>query len=313
MRPRDEQLAQRLDEALSDHDGHGRPLPGIRPIENRIAFVEQLVESIRRVTYARTMTNMDHSLLRADPTSDLFDPLRAAVLHHRQGSIDEACWLVFLSTHFGKHVRTRWRLARDIYGSLGAGPFWTWERVSASPNSFRQWLTVSYTTFRTDGIERHFGNHRKYETLSPDAKRFTGAVVESYVNWVGPSASHQTLVTEAEAAVGHNSKALFDYLYGTMSDVLSFGRTARFDYLTMLGKLGLAPIEPGSAYMEGATGPLKGAKLLFGGTALADLRQHDLDNWLVHLDTDLGVGMQVLEDALCNWQKSPGQFRPYRG
>lgn len=313
MRPRNEQLARRLDAALSHHDGHGRPLPGIRPIENRMAFIEQLVESIRRVTYARMITSMGHSPLRADPTSDLFDPLRAAVLHHRQGNIDEACWLVFLSTHFGKHLRTGWRLTRDIYRSLGSGPCWTWNRVSATPGEFRQWLTLNYATFSTDGVERHFGNHRKYETLSPDAKRFTGAVVESYVHWVGPLASHQALIAGVVAAVGSDAKTMFDQLYMSMNGVLSFGRTARFDYLTMLGKLDLAPVEPGSAYLNGATGPLKGAKLLFGGTTLANLSWHDLDDWLVHLDSDLGVGMQVLEDALCNWQKSPGQFRRYRG
>jgi len=52
-----------------------------------------------------------------------------------------------------------------------------------------------------------------------------------------------------------------------MNDVERFGRTAKFDYLTMVGKLGLAAIEPGSTYMQGATGPLKGARLLFGGRA----------------------------------------------
>ena len=29
----------------------------------------------------------------------------------------------------------------------------------------------------------------------------------------------------------------------------------------------------------------------------------DLESWLAELSTILNVGMQVLEDALCNWQK----------
>jgi hypothetical protein len=97
-----------------------------------------------------------------------------------------------------------------------------------------------------------------------------------------------------------------------MSAVKSFGRTARFDYLTMIGKLGLAPIEPGSAYLQGATGPVKGARLLFGD-AHAVLSLKELDIRLVQLGGELNVGMQVLEDALCNWQKSPQKFRPFRG
>jgi hypothetical protein len=38
-----------------------------------------------------------------------------------------------------------------------------------------------------------------------------------------------------------------------------------------------------------------------------------LEEWLVQLGAGLGVGMQVLEDALCNWQKSPVQFKRFRG
>jgi hypothetical protein len=34
---------------------------------------------------------------------------------------------------------------------------------------------------------------------------------------------------------------------------------------------------------------------------------------LIELDADLKVGMQVLEDALCNWQKSPAHFERFRG
>ena len=98
--------------------------------------------------------------------------------------------------------------------------------------------------------------------------------------------------------------------------VASFGRTAKFDYLTMIGKLGLAPIEPGSTYMHGATGPLSGARLLFGGRKTAPLTRSDLEAWLVELEARLHLGthgMQVLEDALCNWQKNPRTFVPFRG
>ena len=39
----------------------------------------------------------------------------------------------------------------------------------------------------------------------------------------------------------------------------------------------------------------------------------NLDRWLVELNNELKVGMQVLEDSLCNWQKSPEKFKPFRG
>ena len=41
-----------------------------------------------------------------------------------------------------------------------------------------------------------------------------------------------------------------------MDTVQRFGRLGKFDFLTMLGKLGIAPIEPGITFLKGATGPL---------------------------------------------------------
>ena len=81
----------------------------------------------------------------------------------------------------------------------------------------------------------------------------------------------------------------------------------------MIGKMGLAPIEPGSTYLQGATGPLLGARLLFGGRPGAKIERTKLETWLVDLGAQLGVGMQVLEDALYNWQKSPSRFQGFRG
>ena len=42
-------------------------------------------------------------------------------------------------------------------------------------------------------------------------------------------------------------------------------------------------------------------------------KPRQLDQWLVELEAHLSVGMQVLEDSLCNWQKSPDRFDRFRG
>ena len=100
----------------------------------------------------------------------------------------------------------------------------------------------------------------------------------------------------------------------SMDAVASIRRMARFDYLTMLGKLGLAPITPDRPYLHGATGPLRGARSLFLGNPTASrLSTNALDTRVVQLGTALQVGMQEMEDSLCNWQKSPSQLRVYRG
>jgi hypothetical protein len=258
----------------------------------------------------------DVSPLRTEPSSELFDPLKAAVLRQRQGQLDEAFWLVFLSVYFGKSRRTGWRLARDVYGRLGSTGNWTWDRISRRPATFRQWLAAHEPILSGgDGVARQFGNHRKYESLSASSPRGAAAAFESYVRWIGPPRTHQLLIEDVARQAASDPRDMFAKLYQSMT-VASFGRTAKFDYLTMIGKLGLAPIEPGSTYMQGATGPLRGARLLFGGRVTAALRVSDLERWLAELDAQLQLGshgMQVLEDALCNWQKQPDRFVPFRG
>ncbi len=173
-------------------------------------------------------------------------------------------------------------------------------------------MADNYATLKNDGVSRKFGNHRKYETLNPTSSNSTGAVVESYVQWIGPTHLHENLIQEARRLSSSNPCEMFDYLFTSM-DVKRFGRTGKFDYLAMLGKLDLAPIRPGSTYMDGATGPYDGACLLFGGSKTAGLNRTVLDKRLIELDADLNVGMQVLEDAICNWQKSPGKYKPFHG
>jgi alpha-glutamyl/putrescinyl thymine pyrophosphorylase-like protein len=312
VRPRDRELARKLDQALRSFRLRQRPLAGIQNLERRRVLVEQLLESIRRVRYVSVVSTRQLSERRADPNDELFDPLMAAVLHQRRGNVEEAFWLVFLFVHFGRHVRAGWRYAREVYGRLGTGLRWDWANTSADPAGFREWLDAHQEEFKREGVPRGFGNHRKYQSLDAHSATGTGAAVETYVRWVNPPRSHQELVAEALDRCGGDRRLSFDALFRSMNAVASFGRTARFDYLTMVGKLGLAPIEPGSTYMQGSTGPVEGARLLFGGRTTAALSPADLDRWLVELDARIQVGMQVLEDALCNWQKSPGRFKPFR-
>jgi len=309
VRPRDQELAAHLVSSLLSFDREKRPLPGIRDAAPRVALLEQLLESIHRVRYVAVLRERNLSSLRAEPNDNLFDPLRAAILHQRQGNIEEAFWMVFLFVHFGKHTRAGWRYAREVYGRLGDGGRWDWASTSANPSGFRAWLDAHQDDLKREGVPRGFGNHRKYESLDACSRNGTGAAVQSYVEWVSPPRTHQEMMEQARLRADGDQRRAFDELYDSMRAVARFGRTARFDYLTMVGKLALAAIEPPSTYMEGATGPVRGARLLFGGRASATT----LDSWLVDLDTQLHVGMQVLEDALCNWQKSPDQFKPFRG
>lgn len=306
MRPREKQRAAKIDAGLKSFDAGTRRLPGIARKNRREALVEQFIESMRRIDFVRVISGRQISPLRADPINELFEPIRGAAWHKQQGNIDEACWLVFLSVHFGKNLKTGWRLAQAVYGGRGGG-IWTWQRVSTDPKQFRRWLGANLTALKATG---KFGNHRKYESLDALGPRGTGEAIESYVQWINPPRTHAAFFNAVSAATAGSQRQMFDSLYESMQKhVNRFSRLSCFDYLTMLGKLNLARIEPGSVYMDGATGPFDGGKLLFGGNPTRE----QLDAWLVQLVDHLGVGMQVMEDAICNWQKSPNAFMRFRG
>lgn len=306
MWPTRRKTAERLVASLRDFSAARRPLPGVACNDARETLAMQMVASLRRLDHTKIMLDRTRDPDRANPNSDMFDPERAAILHARAGRIDEAVWLVFLATHFGKHPRWGWQRVRDVYSGLGDG-IWTWDRVSRSPAQFRAWLIA-----RRSEIGGAFGNHRKYESLNGNGSKGTGAVVESYLHWVGPHRSQAHRFAELVQAGGNHPHAIFDHFYNEMV-VARFGRLGKFDFLSMLGRLNLAPIVPGSAYLHGATGPLRGARLLFGGDPEARLGEAVLEEWLQELDSVLQVGMQVVEDSLCNWQKSPKCFVHFRG
>lgn len=313
MRKADIARLQTISTSLQAYEAAHSTPRGIQVAPIRDVFIRQVIDSIRRIEFISTLLRHPVDANRANPSSDIFDPLRAAIWHERNGDFDEACWMVFLATHFGKHSEDGWRLVRDVYGALGGKVPWTWKRVSENPKAFRKWLQEHKTLLKKGNVTRRFSNHRKYESLDGLSDNGTGAVVESYVHWVGPTKSHHTLLMNTQQQAGTLPADMFDWLFNSMDIITRYGRLAKFDHLTMLGKLKLAPISPGSAYLKSATGPLRGARLFFGGSSNAAISATKLEAKLRELDQFLGVGMQVLEDSLCNWQKSPDHFISFRG
>lgn len=310
MRERNSGFAQNLTQRLSSFDNEVYKLPGLKSDKETQSLIEQLVESQRRVDFTRVIKERQISRNRVEPTEDIFDPIRAAILSARDGNLDEACWLVFLSVNFGKHRTAGWRTTAQIYGCLGSGQNWTFARVSANAKAFRRWLDDNLGR-----IDRRVGNHRKYESLSGSKARGAGAAVESYVDWVkhSPLGNHSSLFSDALVLANDNPEAAFAQLYKSLSAVTSFGRTARFDYLSMLAKLSLANIRPDSCHIIGSTGPIAGAKLLFGGATTSKMSSKKLEQLATEFANYLDLGKDVVEDALCNWQKSPSAFKPFRG
>lgn len=314
MNSRDKARSAKIEQAILSYQANTGLLPGLSNSSRTQTLAAQIVDSLRRIEFAYHIRDAKHDPARLDPATEIFDPLRAAVLHNREGRYDEAWWLVFLGTHFGKHSEDRWRLSRDVYGKLGQGGLWDWAAVSRNPLAFRGWFAANESILRgADGISRRFSNHRKFESLNASSSSGTASVLISYVNWVSPPKTHLDIVRECHRSVGQNPHTVFQALYKSMDTVRRFGRLGKFDFLAMLGKLGIAPVAPGSTFLNGASGPLKGARLLFGGNPNSNLSANELETKLVAFGQHTNIGAQAIEDALCNWQKQPGTYTRFRG
>lgn len=306
--------ATELNDKLVDFSQTVMALPGIATHQHRNVLVLQIIDSLRRNQYPRVISGRPVVAASSDPSNAAFDPLRAAVYFRNSGSFDEAHWIAFLGTHCGKHEVHGWRLAAALYSGLQAPQPWSWTTVSADPSQFTNWLSNNQQTILDSANHYHFSNHRKYESIDVTKQNHTGIVVSSYVNWINQFGGHAALLNAIQVEVGQNPKLVFDRFFTLMNEnVVRFGRLGAFDHVCMIGKLDLAPVVPGKTYIAHATGPRKGAHLLIDGQRTGPTSAADLENTLVSLGAHLSIGMQEMEDSLCNWQKNPDEYTHYVG
>jgi hypothetical protein len=289
---------------------------GLKSDRRILSLANQMMDSIRRIEFVQSIGKREISPERLNPNSELFDPLKAAVFHYNNKNVDEAIWLVFLATHFGKSESSGWQLCRDIYGMLGYGNTLTWLKITNDFEGFSRWYNQASRMMKTDGVVRKFSNHRKYESLRTDTAKSIPNVFCSYISWIGNGGSHQGRIQEGLHTVGNDTTKLFDHFYKSINkQVLSFGRLATFDFLTMLSKIGLINTYPQVAYLKNSTGPSKGVALLVKdsiGYSSADPLEKHLREFADLMSLGL-FEMQILEDSLCNWQKSPDKYIYFRG
>jgi hypothetical protein len=284
------------------------PAVGLTTTARKSVLAAQLVDSVRRIAYLNLVSARAVSPSLHEPYSGSFDPLGGGVVLMRSNQVDDAYWLIYLATHFGKHKTDGWNLVEDFYGRFEQGGNWDWATASQNPQAIEDWLVVNYPAVTGSGRPRRFGNHRKFETLKPGLKG-TGYALRSYIDWVGGYGSHQALIAAAQQQVGQNPREVFAYLYRELENVSKLGRLGKFDLLCNLSNLMIAPIFPDKAYIKESTGPKIGAKLFFGNGLTADA----LETACIGLSEYLNVSPQAVEDSLCNWQKSPEAYIYFRG
>ncbi|ARU28669.1 hypothetical protein [Cellvibrio sp. PSBB006] len=311
MRTADLDLYNLLSSQLENHVATVSHIPILEEKAYKDAFIRQLIDSIRRVKYVTITAEKNYSLNVADPYVSNFNPLKAALYHFKNNNLDEAVWLIFISTHFGKSKKSGWLLTQDFYKGPNQNSILTWERVKLGSLETTTWIDNLKSHLANKAPKRVFGNHRKYESLRPDSKRPLNKVIASYISLIESHQTHENLFSLALIDAEGSKYNLFDNLYKKFRAVLSFGRTGSFDFLTMLGKLKILNAEPPKTYINQSTGPRDGCGLLFGNKSSAEY-----ENEMFKLSESLSInpfGMQVLEDAICNWQKSPDAYTQFRG
>jgi hypothetical protein len=245
----------------------------------RRRFADQLTEAIR---FRKAVLKLWAQL----PDDDIISLIKKA---RDNGNLNEAIWRIFLAAHFGRSSARGEQQIQSASRTLCAfrsTPFWTWKRISKNPEAFEEWLF----SCRDELASLRFGNHRKYESPRPELILET---IESFVSLVGEYGSPKKLLgLEGDELDG------FDVLYKRFRPIKRFGRTGYFDFLVLLLDIELISVEPQRCYLRGATGPRKGAKLLWGGR-----KPSLLESKAEELAVGLGVSAIAVEDALCNWQK----------
>ncbi|APE28055.1 hypothetical protein [Aurantiacibacter gangjinensis] len=306
--PRYAEMRKAFAEDLDAYSREVRELPGVGDDASRDTLALQLVASVRRERYFELLQERGAiPAFRANPHDDRFEAELGLVHLLQRGQIDEAAWLVFLMTVFGKPAGSGWKRLRDVYGRLGTARA-DWNSMQAQPDLLETWLARHWQEVGGDQ-----GGHRRYESMRPDSRRPIGRAITQYANWIGCAGGHEAKFAQLVREAGNSREAIFDEFFRALPCV-GFARLGRFDWVSMLDRYGIVHATPGSAYLRGSTGPLRGASLLFTGSTKAPARlTASFEKWLLELDGRVEVGMKVWEDALCNWQKHPAHFVHYKG
>ena len=255
----------------------------IAPLAERKRFVEVLERSIRQ----RDEMSRRWKQITSD-TGDIIALINTAVA---ASDMDEVIWRCFLAAHFGRTSASndpQARSASRLLCAFGDTPVWTWETVVDDPQALEDWLSQSQEQLSL----LRFGNHRKYESHKP---RNLWSVISSFISLAADYDGPANLISrtpEEDSADG------FHVLYRRLRPLSRFGRTGYFDFLVLMLDLGIISCEPKKGYLAGSTGPMKGARQLWG-----KLGSKRLESMGADLACQLRVSPIVIEDALCNWQK----------
>nr|WP_312275396.1 hypothetical protein [Moraxella sp. CTOTU46711] len=297
--------ATQLYQALQDYQQSTHAFS--QPLQRQLtAFANHLVASEMQAQYLtalakRTLITPTYwSTQRANPNSAFFDPVKA-ILYWQNIDIAESIWLAFLLIHIGDSPqlqlqgKSEWQYLRLLYGNFSGAdepskPLLSWATMTANPQVVIEWVREC----QSHDISFKFGKHRKYESIKQLPQ-----VVDSYGHWLTDIGGIANL-TNGGIQQDLSAEQRFAHWYKTLN-IYRFGRLAKFEFLSLLGYLKILAIKADHCYLTKATGPKRGAKLLFGHYTT----DTQLERLAVQTAEAIGVDYAVFEAALCHWQASP--------
>ncbi len=258
----------------------------------------QTIDSIRRITiydtYAIKARQAEGSSLSYFHTSNPF------ILSQRDSlPLNSRVWYIYLATYFGKSNKSKWKLFNNAAFRKDKTLIELDHILNNRQNYYEYLRSLDFFA------ESNFSNHRKYTKKALDGE---GGVLNS-MEYFLDNMDHFT----------HANSVEFDFIYKRALLIPNFGRMAAFDFTASLSKCNLNVDAPVSMYHQSSTGPLRALKhilILSGAESTNRKAQVELGDkllqWFIN-NSDIPMIAQVIEDAICNWQKSPTRHVKYFG
>ncbi|MRT17562.1 hypothetical protein F3C99_11410 [Vitellibacter sp. q18] len=270
-----------------------------KQIDNKMIYVlaNQTSDSIRRIQI------YDAYRLRAQEAvqgkKSFFHTSNPFVLAQRSDlNYQNRVWIIYLATYFGKSNKSKWELFNRATFRKNQSII-LFDEIQADLNNYFKFL-VSFDFFQ----DCDYSNHRKFTP-------------KNLLNSNGLFRSIEYFVKNVEFYSSENEME-FDEMYLRSQKIPNFGRLAGFDFTSSLVKCRFNIKEPKSMYADNSTGPLQALELLLkltnNNSSKVSQKQlsADLMEWFLKNSRIYMTG-QVLEDAICNWQKNTVKYIRYSG
>ena len=213
-------------------------------------------------------------------------------------NFENRAWIIYLATYFGKSNKSKWTLFnRSVFRKDQS--IIKFDQIQSDLDGYFKYL-YSFDFFQ----DCTYSNHRKYT-----AKKLLGSK--------GLFRSMEYFVNNFELYSSEDEME-FHEMYLLSQKIPNFGRLGGFDFTSSLVKCKFNVKEPKSMYADHSTGPLQALELLLkltnNNSSLASQKQlsWDLMEWFLKKSKIFMTG-QVLEDAICNWQKDTRKYIRYTG